>query len=238
MQLERPLSLLSDDEFLRRLVALLTQSRRVESDLVAHIGEVDARRLFAREASPSMFVYCTEVLHLSEAEAYLRIAAARAAREHPELLAMLADGRLHLSGLVKLAPHLTRENREAVLSRATYRSKRQIEELVAELAPRPDVPAVMRRLPGKPLAVGAERFNSVRAESKLRPRPTYIRARSMPSQPLSDRVASAELRPDGVASAATSTWPTPIQPLSPSSATKSSSPPAPGSTTSWSGLGT
>jgi hypothetical protein len=40
MSLERPLSLLSDDELLRNLVALLSRSRRVESDLVARIGEV------------------------------------------------------------------------------------------------------------------------------------------------------------------------------------------------------
>ena len=146
-QSKRSLAHFSDDELLRRLADILAQSRRSESDLVAHIGEVDARRLFAREASPSMFVYCTERLHLSEAEAYLRIAAARAAREHPVLLAMLADGRLHLSGIAKLAPHLTLENRDVLLVRATHRSKRQIEELVAELAPRPDVPAVMRRLP-------------------------------------------------------------------------------------------
>ena len=62
-----------------------------------------------------MFAYCTEVLHLSESEAYLRIAVARASREHPMLLEMLADGRLHLSGIAKLAPHLTRENRERLL---------------------------------------------------------------------------------------------------------------------------
>jgi len=94
-----------------------------------------------------MFVYCTEVLHLSEAEAYLRIAAARAAREHPIFLEMLADGRLHLTGIAKLAPHLTQENREALLKRAAHKSKREIEELVAELAPRPDARAVMRKLP-------------------------------------------------------------------------------------------
>ena len=70
---------LSDDELLRRLSALLEKSRRIEWELVAHIGEVDARRLYAREGCDSMFVYCTEALHLSEHEAYLRIAAARAA---------------------------------------------------------------------------------------------------------------------------------------------------------------
>ena len=54
-----------------------------------------------------MFAYCTGALHLSEGEAYLRIAVARASREHPMLLAMLGDGRLHLSGIALLAPHLT-----------------------------------------------------------------------------------------------------------------------------------
>ena len=147
MKNQRPLESISDDELLRRLAQLLGQSRRVEADLVTHIAEVDERRLYAREASPSMFAYCTDVLHLSEAEAYRRIAAARASREHPILLAMLGDGRLHLTGVAQLAPHLTRENRDALLRRATHQSKRQIEELIAEITPRPDAPAVMRKLP-------------------------------------------------------------------------------------------
>ncbi len=147
MEQKRPLESISDDELLHRLAELMRQSRRVESDLVAHIAEVDERRLYAREASPSMFAYCTEVLHLSEAEAYLRIAVARASREHPMLLTMLGDGRLHLTGIARLAPYLTQENRDALLKRATHKSKHQIEELIAEIAPRPDVPAVMRKLP-------------------------------------------------------------------------------------------
>ncbi len=141
---------ISDDELLRRLTELLQQSRRVEADLIAHIGEVDDRRLYAREACSSMFSYCIEVLHLSEPEAYLRITVARAARKHPALLAMLGDGRLHLSGIAILAPHLTDENQEQLLARATHKSKRQIEELAAELAPKPDVPAAIRKLPAPP----------------------------------------------------------------------------------------
>jgi hypothetical protein len=102
-----------------------------------------------------MFRYCIHVLQLSEPEAYLRIVAARAARKHPVLLAMLADGRLHLSSIAKLAPHLTRENRDALLGRATHLSKRQIEELIAEICPRPDVPSLVRKLPG---GMGQEPF--------------------------------------------------------------------------------
>ncbi len=65
-----------------------------------------------------MFSYSTEVLHLSESEAYLRIAVARTARQHPKLLEMLSDGQLHLSGIERLAPHLTESNREELLARA------------------------------------------------------------------------------------------------------------------------
>jgi len=191
----------SDDELLRRLSDLLGRSRRDEADLVAHIGEVDRRRLYAREASPSMFAYCTEVLHLSEAEAYLRIAAARAAREHPLLLTMLADGRLHLTAIAKLAPHLTLENREALLERAAHKSRREIEELVAELSPRPDAPAVMRKLPDRRagttspafrigpdaevLSLGRRPEGGVPVDRQLRPDGVGTRA--------------PELRPDGVA---------------------------------------
>ena len=175
MESESTLQAVPDDELLRRLGELVCHSRRVEADLVSHIGEVEERRLYAREAFPSMFAYCTEVLHLSEAEAYLRITVARAGREHPLLLTMLADGRLHLSGIVKLVPILTRENRDEVLKRATHRSKRQIVELVAELSPRPDVPSVMRKLPQRrpappltatqgPNRAGAGSSNSVRTE--------------------------------------------------------------------------
>jgi hypothetical protein len=114
-----------------------------------------------------MFKYATEVLHLSEAESYFRIAVARAARKHPVLLTMLGDGRLHLSGIALLASHLTDENRESVLARATHKSKRQIEELAAELSPKPDVPAVIRKLP---TPSPTRRSNSVRKELRL-PRP-------------------------------------------------------------------
>jgi hypothetical protein len=138
---------LPDDELLRRLCVLVAQSRRVDADLIAHIGEVDERGLFARQAFPSMFAYCTQALHLSEAEAYRRITVARAARKHPMLLGMLRDGRLHLSGMALLVPLLTPETRDSVLARAIHRSKREIEELVAELQPRPDVPSGMRKLP-------------------------------------------------------------------------------------------
>jgi hypothetical protein len=87
---------------------------------------------------------------LSGPEAYLRITVARASRRHSVLLAMVADGRLHFSAIARLAPHLTPGNRDRVLARAVHKSKREVLELVAELAPRADGPEVIRKLPAAP----------------------------------------------------------------------------------------
>jgi hypothetical protein len=204
MEHQRPLESVPDDELLRRLAELLQQSRRVESDLVAHIAEVDERKLYAREASPSMFSYCTEVLHLSEAEAYLRIEAARASRKHPMLLAMLGDGRLHLTGIAKLARHLTLGNRDELLKRATHRSKRQIEELVAEIAPRPDAPAVIRKLPGR-RTVPTPALSPCPDEA---PSSVALRLDGVP-------LHRPPLRPDAVGASLAPVSPAVVQPLAP-----------------------
>ncbi len=65
------------------------------------------------------------------------------------LLEMLGAGRLFLSGITRLAPLLTEANRETVLARAAGMCKREIEELVAELSPKEDVPATIRKLPDR-----------------------------------------------------------------------------------------
>ena len=163
------LTSVSDEELLRSLSDVLKQSRRVEADLVAHIAEVDERRLYAREAAPSMHAYCIDVLHLSEPETALRIHVARASRRHPMLLEMLRDGRIHLSGIALLAPHLTAQNRRDLLKRATHKTRRQIEEIVAELRPRPDVPAGMRKLPAPRRAESARTPRSRRPPPRRRP---------------------------------------------------------------------
>ena len=77
----------------------------------------------------------------------MHIGVARTARKHPAIWPMLQDGRLHLSGIAKLAPVLTEANRDALLDRAKHKTKRKIEEVVAEFAPKPGVPSTIRKLP-------------------------------------------------------------------------------------------
>jgi len=183
---------LSDEDLLRRTRELTSHSRHTEALLLAHLGEIDARRLYLREACSSLFAYCTERLHFSEGEAELRIAACRAARQYPLILDMLADGRLHLTAVALLAPHLTAANRETVLRRAVHRSKRDVLELVAELAPQPDVPALIRKLPSAAPPVSVPRpADVIRSESPVSPESELAAGFQLPCRPPTPRSSAA-----------------------------------------------
>lgn len=56
------------------------------------------------------------------------------------------SGEVHLAGLDVLAGHLSESNVEAVLARAAGKSQRELQALVAELSPKPDVPVSIRRV--------------------------------------------------------------------------------------------
>src|SRR5205823_4145526 len=77
------LSHLADDALLRAVSTLVAQDRATTAALLAHLAEVDTRRLYLPAGHPSMFAYCVEALRLSEAAAYKRIQAARVARGFP-----------------------------------------------------------------------------------------------------------------------------------------------------------
>jgi 5-methylcytosine-specific restriction endonuclease McrA len=122
------------------------------AELLAHLAEVDARGIYRERACSSLHTYCVYELRLSEDEAQRRVRAARTARALPVLFEMLAEGAIHLTGLLLLAPLLTLENHAELLARARFRTKREIERLVAEIAPRPDVPARIEPLGPRPRA--------------------------------------------------------------------------------------
>jgi hypothetical protein len=138
---------LSDADLLRRVVALAGRERAATVELVAHLAELDARRLYLGEGFGSLFGYCIGALRLAEHAAYNRIEAARASRRFPSILDFLADGSLNVSTVRLIAPHLQPETFDAVVAQAKGKSKREVEVLVARLAPRPDVAASVRKLP-------------------------------------------------------------------------------------------
>jgi hypothetical protein len=168
---------LSDHDLLARIDLLATRERETSAELIAHLAALDARpSVYAAKGYGSLFAYCNQALRLSEDATCTRVAAARASRRFPVILDLLASGAMSLTAVRLLGKYLTPENHRAVLARARGRTSKQIDALVAELAPRPDVPSSVRKLPAP-------------AAPPLSVAPTEV-VMSLPSAPLSEIVPS------------------------------------------------
>ena len=178
---------LSDAALIAQLQAVCADGRRWLVRLLEHLVEVEERSLHLKVASPSMFAFCTRRLGMSEGAAYRRTTAARLVRRFPSLLGRIERGEIHLSSLLLLREHLTEETVDELVTAASGKTKREVEELLARRRPKPDVPSLIRKLPG-PAAPLAPLTPS------LSPRPP---ARIEPLSPDRYKVqitASAELR--------------------------------------------
>jgi 5-methylcytosine-specific restriction endonuclease McrA len=138
---------LSDRDLIAEVQRLAGSECAATAAMVACLAEMDMRRLYLGEGCRSLFAYCTQVLHLSEHAAYARIEAARAVRRFPVILERLSGGEITLTAIGLLRPHLTEANHLEILERARFKLKRDVEELVASLAPKPDAPAMVRKVP-------------------------------------------------------------------------------------------
>ena len=148
---------LSDAVLLRDLDALVAHERTATAAVLAHIAEVDARRLYLPAGYPSLHAYSVGKLNFSEDAAYKRQQAARAAREFPALFVAVAEGRLHLAAVCLLAPYLTQENAGELIAAATHKTKSDVEHLLARRFPRTEslaLAAAIAASPGEALAPG------------------------------------------------------------------------------------
>jgi hypothetical protein len=142
-------SSLDSNALARRLSELAGEEREVQVDFLLHLAEFEARRAYVELGYPSLWSYSLEVLHLREGAAGRRIRAMRVLVRFPRLEGALRDGRLSLSTIVALGPVMTDENVDALLARAAYRTKREVEEIVVSLQPRAAPAPGLRRLPAR-----------------------------------------------------------------------------------------
>lgn len=173
---------LSDGAVIAEVIRLAGAEQKVTAQLVAALAELDTRRLYLGEGCSSLFTYCTKILHLSEHAAYSRIEVARAARRFPPIFDLLLAGAVTVTTVGQVARVLTEENHRQVLARATHKSKRQVEELVAELRPRPEALAMVRKLP-----VQADAAAPVRSTP-----PVTLASPAAKAEPLAPAVVTAQ----------------------------------------------
>ncbi len=136
----------SNAQLERDLQQLLVTGAVTEAHVVAHLAELDARRLHAIRGQ-SLWSYCQNCLGFSDFEAYMRINAARLARRFPIVFEMLASRQLHLTALCEARCYLTPENHRDLLHALCHKTKTQIRKLLATHFPKPDVPTRLRKLP-------------------------------------------------------------------------------------------
>ena len=73
---------MQDEAVMVGLKSLMRSERKGQAQFLAHLSEVDVRKLFLKEGFGSLFKYCTGELGLSEASSSKRIQVARLCR-HP-----------------------------------------------------------------------------------------------------------------------------------------------------------
>jgi 5-methylcytosine-specific restriction endonuclease McrA len=156
-----------DHALLRELSAVASRERVALADVLAHIAEVDARRLYLPAAYPSMYHYCVGELRMSEDAACRRIQAARAAREFPAIFEMVADGRLTLTALSLLSPRLTSATAEELLAAASEKSKAEIERALAERFPQSETLGLVQGMAGSGSSAGEQGDEVSRLANRL-----------------------------------------------------------------------
>ena len=171
----------SDAALIRRADRRAARDRLSLASRLADLAEIDLRQIYRELGCSSMHVYCVERLRHSDDEAYNRIQAARAARRFPALFTEIGQGRLQLTGVVLLAPHLTDENAQELIAIAANKRTREIERDLAarfsETRPRSSAPLI-RAIPTKsvelaarPVAARAPDLLDGAAEAEVEPSP-------------------------------------------------------------------
>ena len=102
---------INDQELGHRLLSLVRQERKLTSQILDYLKEVEDRKLFAKRGYPSLFSYCTEFLGYTESAAQRRISSMRLLREIPQIKEQITSGELSLSNISKAASFFRQEQK-------------------------------------------------------------------------------------------------------------------------------
>jgi len=137
----------ADEALLRNSARRHADDRMNVAELLADIGEIEARNLHLKAGYKSLHAFCMAEYGVSDDEALLRINVARTAREFPALFHAIADGKMSMTTVLLLKPLLAKATANELLLAAAGKSKAQVRQLVADRQPQLDVPTSVRAVP-------------------------------------------------------------------------------------------
>ena len=138
---------LSDTDLTREGARIISLERQATAAVISWLIEFDKRRLYLGLGYSSLFSYGRDALHLGDGAAYRRIEAACVCRRFPGALQLIVEGGVTLTNLGLIAPHLTPANCAQLFNDVSHKSKREVEIIVARLAPKPDAATTIRKTP-------------------------------------------------------------------------------------------
>ena len=140
---------LSTEELDHSAERLVRAEKRNVALVIAHIAEMSRRKGHLECGYKNLFEYCTRRLHLSEGSVALRIQVANVSRRFPQILVALAENRMSLTVAGLLAPVLMESNVDALLAGCAGMTKREAEEYLVALRPKPVFASSIRRTPSR-----------------------------------------------------------------------------------------
>ena len=144
---------LSDDELHCSAEKLVLVENRTIAKLIAHLAEMSSRKTALKLGYKSLYEYCVAGLNLSEGAVPARIHVANVSRRFPQLLVALAEGRISLTVAALLAPHLTEDNVDKLISDCAGMKRRETEEYIVAFRPKPVFEPSIRKRPAPPVHV-------------------------------------------------------------------------------------
>src|SRR5437870_2738512 len=131
---------LSAEERTSKMKHILRRENGELAEFVIELAELDREKQYLDMGYRSLWEFCKRELGLSERAIYYRIAAARELQRNPQLAEQIRDRHLCITTLAMLTKVMTEENSEMLIAEAVGKSKREVEQIVARLDPKP-VPA-------------------------------------------------------------------------------------------------
>ena len=147
---------IGDSALVERVSEIANKEIRATIELLLHLNELDKRKLFLELGYSSLFSYLVTRVKYSEGAAYRRIAAARLARQYPQLYRYLYAREVSLSNLSLVSGFCLKEGVE----------REQVIELLEGIRgkSKSEVNALLARY--KPVSVPRERIEPVLIEKK------------------------------------------------------------------------
>lgn len=142
-----PLKNLSDDQLLDNLSRLNSAEVDGVADVLAHLIEVDRRKLYAARGYSSLFEYCVVVLKYCDGSAGRRVNAARCIEKYPELYDLFKRQEITLTTISLISKILTAGNRKTVLNAVCGRRTSEVEKYVASYLPARTIRERIKPLP-------------------------------------------------------------------------------------------